>query len=290
MPTPQPGIFALGTTAHSYLEFDATGGAAALADTVARLHEPHTTIGGVNLVVGFRPELWRELATQECPDGLHSFDAPITGPDGFTMPATQHDLLLWICGSAYDVVFDIAHAAIAALRPVANLAHELTGWPYRHDRDLTGFVDGSENPTVGQAIDVATVRAGQPGAGGSVLLLQQWAHDTGAWESLGVEQQQQVMGRTKPESIELDDKPEDSHVARTDQDDFGKIFRRNMPYGSVGEHGTIFVGLGADQQRLHRMLESMAGIGGTPRDALTRYTTPKTGSYYFVPAVQTLPG
>jgi putative iron-dependent peroxidase len=103
-----------------------------------------------------------------------------------------------------------------------------------------------------------------------------------------VTEQQQAMGRTKPDSVELEDKPATAHIDRTDQDELGKIFRRNMPYGSVGDHGTIFVGLSGDQHRLHRMLERMAGRDGEPRDALTRYTTPLTGSYYFIPAVQSL--
>lgn len=96
------------------------------------------------------------------------------------------------------------------------------------------------------------------------------------------------MGRTKLDSTELDDKPPNSHVASTDQDDFGKIFRRNMPFGTVTHHGTMFVGFSADQRRLSRMLESMAGLVSGQRDALTRYTRPTTGAYYFVPAIESL--
>ncbi len=127
---------------------------------------------------------------------------------------------------------------------------------------------------------------GVPGAGGSVLLLQKWKHNVVGWEALPTEKQEHIMGRTKPDSIELENKPADSHVARTDQDEFGHIFRRNMPYGNVENHGTVFVGFSADQQRLSKMLESMAGLVTGTRDALTRYTTPLTGSYYFVPSVR----
>ena len=96
------------------------------------------------------------------------------------------------------------------------------------------------------------------------------------------------MGRRKSDSEELDPKPDDSHVASTDQDEFGKIFRRNMPYGTVAEHGTMFVGFSVDQQRLVAMLERMAGITtGTP-DALTAYTHPITGAYYVVPSSDAL--
>ena len=95
------------------------------------------------------------------------------------------------------------------------------------------------------------------------------------------------MGRTKLDSIELDDKPADSHVASTDQEQFGKIFRRNMPYGTVTDHGTMFVGFSAEQRPLTAMLQSMAGVDGD-RDALTRYTHPLTGAYYFVPSIESL--
>jgi putative iron-dependent peroxidase len=96
------------------------------------------------------------------------------------------------------------------------------------------------------------------------------------------------MGRTKDDSIELDDKPDNSHVARTDQDEFGKIFRRNTPYGTVTDHGTMFVGFCAQQRPLEAMLENMAGLTDGVRDELTVYTTPLTGAYYFVPSTQSL--
>ena len=218
---------------------------------------------------------------------LTSFQEAIVGSDGFTMPATQHDAILWLSGSAYDVIFDVAREAITALDGVASVAGEVSSWPYRHDRDLTGFIDGSENPSLALAPGVALVPPGAPGAGGSVLLLQKWTHLVQRWESLTAEQQADVIGRTKPDSIELEQKPETSHVARTDQDEFGEIFRRNMPYGTVTDHGTMFVGFASAQAPLQRMLESMAGLNG-PRDELTRYSTPLTGAYYFVPSLSAL--
>jgi porphyrinogen peroxidase len=196
--------------------------------------------------------------------------------------------VLWLSGSAYDVVFDTARAAIAALEPVASVAEESTSWPYRHDRDLTGFIDGSENPSLIDAPEFAVIPDGGPGAGGKLLLLQKWLHDASAWESLPVAEQELAIGRTKDESVELDAKPDTSHVARTDQDRFGKIFRRNMPYGTVTAHGTMFVGFSATQQPLAAMLESMAGLTGGVRDALTRFTHPLTGAYYFVPSTEAL--
>jgi porphyrinogen peroxidase len=198
------------------------------------------TMGGVNLVAGFRPELWSKTARGHAPAGIRGFNKDVKGVDGFVMPATQHDAVLWISGAAYDVVFDVAHQAIAELKSLASVAEETSSWPYQHDRDLTGF------------------------------------------------KQEQVIGRMKPDSVEIENKAPDSHVASTDQDKFGKIFRRNMPYGTVTNHGTMFVGFSADQQRLSRMLESMAGLTTSVREALTRYPRPLTGAYYFVPSTECL--
>jgi porphyrinogen peroxidase len=278
MRSPQAGVFALGTASHAYLELDGRGGGD-LVTAVASLREPRTTMGGVNLVAGFRPELW----PADAPEGLHGFDEDVA-----FMPATQHDAVLWISGASYDVVFDVARAALAELAAVAEVAEETSSWPYRHDLDLTGFIDGTENPTLVEAPEIVLVPEGKPGAGGTVLLLQKWSHDAAAWEALPVESQEAVIGRRKADSVELDDKPADSHVASTDQDTFGHIFRRNMPYGTVTDHGTMFVGFCAEQEPLHAMLESMAGLRTGTRDALTRYTHPLTGAYYFVPSSDSL--
>ena len=290
MNTPQAGIFALGTSSHAYLEFDLLDGQRAkeFVCKLCAVREPRTTTGGVNFVIGFRPELWRALAPDDAPLGVEGFNKKIEGKEGFVMPGTQHDALLWLSGSAYDVLFDMARAVINDLASETSLADETSSWSYRHDRDLTGFVDGSENPTLLEAPGVALVPEGVPGAAGSILLLQKWRHHSAEWEALPVDQQERTMGRTKRDSIELEDKPSDSHVARTDQDEFGKIFRRNMPYGNIADHGTMFVGFSAEQKRLSKMLDSMAGLITGGRDALTRFTEPLTGSYYFVPSVESL--
>ncbi len=290
MNSPQSGTFALGTASHAYLEFDANdpARAGALVNAVASLREPRTTMGGVNLVAGFRPELWREIAADDAPLQLDGFNRDVVGAGGWTMPATQHDVVLWLSGSAYDVIFDMSREVIEALRPYASIVAETSSWSYLHDRDLTGFIDGTENPNLIDAPEVALIPEGTPGAGGTILLLQKWSHDSAAWESLETASQERVIGRSKAESIELEDKAQDSHVARTDQETFGKIFRRNMPYGTATDHGTMFVGFSADQQRLSVMLSSMAGLTDGIRDALTNYARPLTGAYYFVPSSQSL--
>ena len=290
MYTPQAGIFALGTSSHAYLEFDLLDAnqREAFVSTVSAIREPRTTTGGVNFVIGFRPELWRDLVPDDTPPAIEGFNNEIQGKEGLVMPSTQHDALVWLSGSAYDVIFDMARSVIRDLAGLATLESETSSWSYRHDRDLTGFIDGTENPTLLDAPVAALLPEGVPGAAGSVLLLQKWKHKVAEWEALPVERQERIMGRTKLDSIEFENKASDSHVARTDQDEFGKIFRRNMPYGSFGDHGTMFVGFSADQKRLSRMLESMAGLVTGACDALTRFTQPLTGSYYFVPSVESL--
>ena len=177
---------------------------------------------------------------------------------------------------------------MSALAAHASLAYEMVGWPYHRDRDLTGFEDGTENPTLVEATTAVVVEPGAPGEGGSVLLLQQWEHDADRWSGLEVAEQEAVMGRRKLTSEELDPKPETSHVARTDQETFGKIFRRNVGYGTLARHGTIFVGFSQDRARLDAMLESMCARESGSRDRLTDFTRPLTGAYYFVPSTEAL--
>ncbi|GAC1376017.1 MAG: Dyp-type peroxidase [Ktedonobacteraceae bacterium] len=291
----QSGIFALGTGSHSYLEFNllAHVDPLALVQAIANLREPSTTTGGVNLVSGFRPSLWRSVAPQDMPAEVSDFDQPIHGVDGYSMPATQHDLWLWVAGHAYDKVFDVTREAVKALAPVAALASEVAGWTYKENRDLTGFIDGTENPSLLEAPDAALIPSQSPGAGGSIVLVQKWTHDAAAFDVLPVEVQEKIMGRTKDTSEELDEEVRgpQSHVSRTVIEENGEelaIFRRNTPFGTATEHGTMFIGFSCDQYRLARMLARMAGAEDGIRDALTRYTTAVSGAYYFVPSVESL--
>lgn len=288
-PRPQPGIFALGIPEHCYIEFDLRPGAdgADLIRRLAALSGPETTVGGLSVVVGFRPELWASLA----PAGFgpapraRSFEA-VRGTE-VTFPATQHDAWMWVAGGARDVVFDSARRVFDAVADLARPVSELNGWLYQHERDLTGFIDGTENPPVLEAADVAVAPDGS-----SVLLYQQWRHET-SWRSLSVAEQERVIGRTKADSVELDEDsmPPDSHVSRNVVEDDGeelRIYRRNTAYGGPSDHGTVFVGFCAEQRPLQLMLERMAGVGDGVRDALTRYTTALSGAYYVVPAVSAL--
>jgi putative iron-dependent peroxidase len=292
--TPQTGIFALGTPEHCYLELDLhpTSSPEALVRAVAGLTDPLSTTGGVNLVVGFRPELWAAVAPGAGPADAAGFTEEIPGPGGFAMPATQHDAWVWVAGGDRTAVFDNSRLVMDALRDVAEVAREVTGWLYRHDRDLTGFIDGTENPSLLEAPGIAAVPDG-PGAGSSIVLFQVWRHDTRAWESLGVRGQELAMGRPKDDGVELDEEelPPSAHVARTTIEKDGveyEIFRRNVAYGGVTDHGTAFVGFAQDRWRMHEMLRRMAGATDRIRDGLTHWLVPLSGAYYTVPSVESL--
>lgn len=285
----QPGIFALGPPEHCFMELDLLAGAdpAVLVETLAGLIGPETTVRGLSVVIGFRPELWAEVAPASARTNVRSFEE-IRGAD-FTMPATQHDAWFWVAGGQRDAVFDAAVRVADSLRGSAAVASELTGWVYRHERDLTGFVDGTENPSLLEAADVAVL----PQDGSSVLLYQKWRH-LPSWRDLTDEEQERVIGRTKAGSVELDDDtmPDDSHVRRNVVEEDGEelaIFRRNVAYGGPTDHGTVFVGFCATQHPLEVMLRRMAGAAGDGiRDALTRYTEALSGAYYVIPSVDAL--
>jgi putative iron-dependent peroxidase len=294
MPFPQTGIFALGDASHLYLEFSLLPGVLPrhFVETAASFFASARTIGGANLVIGFRPELWRAVAPSDTPDDASGFNAPIAGADGFTMPATQLDLWLWVSAASYDIVWDSGRAALEQTGDVARLERQLGGWTYRRNRDLTGFEDGTENPPLALAHNDALVPENRKGTAASHLLFQKWRHET-SWHELTDYEQEHAMGRTKADSNEFEgvDARPDSHVHRAKDLVEGEerdIFRRNVAYGDIVDYGTVFVGFSAERSRLQRMLERMAGAEDGIRDAITRFTTPLTGAYYIVPAVTAL--
>ena len=294
MARPQPGIFAQGTRSHYHLEFDLLPDATdhAIAAALHGLREPTVTAGGSNIVVGFGADLWRRLQPSDAPADLASF-TPIVG-DGRRAPATQHDLWVWTHGTGEDVELDIARAVTAVMVPVATLAAEQPCFVYHDSRDLTGFVDGTENPPVEAAFDVALVADGQPGAGGAFVLAQKWVHDLAAFHAQSQAEQEAVIGRTKPDSVELDDKPPTAHIARVVIEEDGEeleLYRRSTPYGRVGEAGLYFLAFSADPSRFTKMLQRMFDVDGEGvHDHLTDFSTPVSGAFYFAPSLDALDG
>jgi putative iron-dependent peroxidase len=294
MARPQPGIFAQGTRSHYHLEFDLRPDATdeGIRRALHGLREPPVTAGGSNIVVGFGADLWRRLRPDEAPDALAPFEA-IEG-DGRRAPATQHDLWVWTHGTGEDVELDVARAVAVLMAPIATLAAEQPCFVYRDSRDLTGFIDGTENPPIEQAFDVALVPDGQRGAGGAFVLAQRWVHDLDCFHAQSLVEQEGTIGRTKPDSVELDDKPPTAHIARVVIEEDGEeleLYRRSVPYGRVGEHGLYFLAFSADPTRFTKMLRRMFGVSGDSlHDHLIDFTRPVSGAFYFAPSLDALDG
>jgi putative iron-dependent peroxidase len=296
MSTPQPGVFAQGTRAHFHVELDLRPGVGddALRSAVAAWREPSAVAGDVNLVTGFGAAAWRRIAPDDAPPGLRDFD-PVGDLRGRHAPSTQHDVWAWIHGPGEDAVLDAARHVCAVLDAVATPVREVTSFVYRDSRDLTGFIDGTENPPVHEAFAVAVIPGPGPGAGGSFAITQQWRHDLAAFDRLSLSEQEGVIGRTKADSVELDDdaKAPTAHIARVvvvgDTGAELEIYRRSTPYGTVSFNGLYFVAFSAEVARFDIMLARMFGTSGDgAHDRLTEFTTPLSESYYFVPSLESL--
>jgi putative iron-dependent peroxidase len=248
--------------------------------------------GSANAVVAFGNGLWRKLSSS-APEALGDFIA-IDGAQSLKSPATQHDLLLWFHAATHDDVLDAALNAQRVLGDIADLKLDVPGFVYRDSRDLTGFVDGSANPKEDARFDAALVPDGETGAGGAFVVTQKWVHDLPKFEALPVGDQERVIGRTKPDSIELegDAMPPDSHVSRTGVKLDGtalKIYRRSAPFGGAGEKGLYFIAFSCDPMRFDVMLQRMFGTSDDDlHDQLIHYSTPVSGSYWFAPSEEDL--
>lgn len=252
------------------------------------LRTPDVTAGGVNLVIAFGARAWREVAGNDAPADLEPF-RPIAGLDGHGVPATQPDAWLWISGAEPDVTWQSARAADRAVAAVAELVAEQPAFTYRGGRDITGFVDGTANPPVRRAPEVALLPPGRPRQAGSHVLTMRWVHDLAAFERLAVEDQERVFGRTKGDSVELPPgrKPPNAHIARVETSVDGaevEIFRRGVPFGTAEDHGLCFVAFSAERARYDLLLARMFGnAGGGVRDRLTDFSRPTAAAYLLRP-------
>ena len=290
-PTPQPGIFAVGTRSHHHLQFDVVEGAdlGELLGALRAIRAAATTVGGVNVVIGVGHDLCAQLFPDALPEGLVAFET-IRGTDSVVMPADQHDLWIWLHSSGPDAVFDLARRSNAALRGLAAVVREQPSFTYLASRDLTGFEDGTENPPLDEAIDLVAVPEGRPGTGSSVVLLQQWVHDLDAFDALDADAKDQIIGRGLRDGDEIDDaeRSPSSHISRVVvEDDDGEeleVFRRSTAYGGVIKHGLMFLAFSPDVDRLATMLHRMVGADG-PRDALTDISRCAASAWYVAPPV-----
>lgn len=252
----------------------------------------------LDCVLGIGAHMWDRLFELPRPRGLHPL-AAITGPR-HVAPSTPGDLLLHLRARHLDVCFELAKQVIHRVRGHAVVVDETHGFKFFDERDLLGFVDGTENPEGSAATASVLIGDEDPAyAGGSYVVTQKYVHDLTTWDALTVEEQERAIGRSKLDDIEMPDavKPANSHVALNtivEPDGVQKqILRGNMPFGDVGadEFGTYYIGYAADPGVIEQMLRNMF-LGNPPgnTDRILDFSTALTGSLFFVPTVDFLDG
>jgi putative iron-dependent peroxidase len=252
---------------------------------------------GLSCIMGIGSDAWDKVFGQPRPAMLHPF-REIRG-DKHHAVSTPGDLLFHIRAKRMDLCFELATQLMARLGDAVAPVDEVQAFRYFDDRDLIGFVDGTENPRGQAAIDAVLIGDEDPAfAGGSYVIVQKYLHDLSGWNAISTEAQEHIIGRKKLSDIELDDsvKPTSAHNALTTITENGKevkILRDNMPFGrpTKGEFGTYFIGYTRSPHTIEQMLENMF-IGRPPGnyDRLLDFSRAVTGNLFFVPSATFLEG
>ncbi|MBE4593833.1 deferrochelatase [Vibrio navarrensis] len=245
---------------------------------------------GANLTVSiaFSKAFWQQLDVS-MPEEL--IDFPLLGEGDIVAPSTEVDVLLHFHSQRHDLHFYLLRTLLTEMADDVTVVDETYAYRYLDARDMTMFIDGTENPKDEQRAQVALVPDGEF-AGGSYVMVQRFEHNLPAWDRLNIVAQEKVIGRTKPDSIELDKVPAASHVGRVDIKEEGKglkIVRHSLPYGSVsGAHGLLFIAYCHTLHNFKAMLESIYGVSDGKTDQLLRFTKAVTGAYFFAPSLPML--
>jgi putative iron-dependent peroxidase len=247
--------------------------------------------------MGFGSGAWDRIFGTPRPSELHVFREIRAGARHAV--STPGDLLFHIRAKRMDLCFELATQIMARIADAVSPVDEVHGFRYFDDRDLMGFVDGTENPRGPAATDAVLIGEEDPAfAGGSYVIVQKYLHDLKAWNTLSTEAQERIIGRKKLSDIELDDavKPTSAHSALTTIVEDGKeikIVRDNMPFGSAsqGEFGTYFIGYSRSPRTIELMLENMF-VGRPPGnyDRLLDFSRAVTGNLFFAPSATFLEG
>src|SRR3984957_12625522 len=245
---------------------------------------------GLTCIAGFGSDAWDKLFGAPRPAELHPFREIRSA--GRHAVSTQGDILFHIRAKRMDLCFELAAQIMDSMGDTVSIADEVHGFRYFDDRDVIGFVDGTENPRGEAARDAVIIGDEDPAfAGGSYVIVQKYLHNMKAWNGLSVEAQEHIIGRKKLSDIELSDaeKPASAHNALTAIEENGKelkILRDNMPFGRPGhgEFGTYFIGYSRTPRTIEQMLENMF-IGKPPGnyDRILDFSTAVTGSLFFIP-------
>jgi len=250
--------------------------------------------GRLSCVIGFGSDVWDALFGLPRPAELHTLREIVAGPRHAV--STPGDVLFHIRAERMDLCFELATLIVSRLESAVSVVDEVHGFRYFDDRDLTGFVDGTENPVGQDAIGATSVGDEDSDfAGGSYVLVQKYVHDLATWDALLTQEQERIIGRTKLSDIELDEdvKPTNAHNALTVIVEDGEevdILRHNMPFGyASGESGTYFIGYARSPRVLELMLENMfVGLPPGNYDRLLDFTHPVTGTIFFAPSASFL--
>jgi porphyrinogen peroxidase len=245
----------------------------------------------LSCIMGIGSDAWDRLFGAPRPAMLHPF-REIRAGDRHAV-STPGDLLFHIRAKRMDLCFELATQIMTRIGDAVTPVDEVHGFRYFDDRDLIGFVDGTENPRGQEAVDAVLVgREDAPFAGGSYVIVQKYLHDLAEWDALSTEAQERIIGRKKLSDVELDDsvKPSSSHSSLTTIVEDGKeikILRDNMPFGRAahGEFGTYFIGYSRSPSTTELMLENMF-VGRPPGnyDRLLDFSRAVTGNLFFVPS------
>jgi len=265
----------------------------ALLSTRDRLITQHPE-AEIKTSIAFGPELWAKLY-HTTPEGFKQLE-PIQG--AFEMPVVPADVLIHIASARTDICFALSQSFFDGIQNQVEVLDERVCFRYLDGRDLTGFIDGTENPQFPDDRAETALLGEDSGIfeDGSFIFAQRYVHELEKWKRLKVDAQENVIGRSKLESIEMDDehKPENAHIARVViEDNEGEeleILRHSLPYGDgQGEQGLFFIAYTKDLTRIDRMLVNMFGTQGDGiHDRLLHFVTPMDGAYFFAPNEEVL--
>lgn len=286
--TAQEGLFAEPITSAHYLEY-AFKNNAGISSIIEACRLSLDCKADCYINIAFGAEAWEKLNSDWKPADLVSF-TQLDGNNGYNMPSNQSDIFFWIHGDDQGEVVNAMLHVNVNMQNIAELVSDINGFKNKQSRDLTGFVDGTENPTGDVRLQASLIPEDKLGAGGSYVFTQQWQHNLDKFNHLSVTEQEKVIGRTKvtDEELQGEDNPPTSHVSRTDAKVDGvpmKIFRRSTPYANANDHGLYFLAFASELRRIRIQLDRM--LGNTDdgySDHLMQFSTPKSGSYWFMPS------
>ncbi|BBG59380.1 Probable deferrochelatase/peroxidase YfeX [Providencia rustigianii] len=267
---------------------DVKSGCKIFVDELTKLQAkyPDDRLGAV---IAFGSDVWQQLGHAEVSPELKPFRTLGKG----LAPATQRDIFIHIQSLRHDINFSLAQAALKAFGKSIEVVEEIHGFRWVDDRDLSGFIDGTENPQGEEIAEVTLIKDGED-IGGSYIMVQRYEHDLNKWSRFSEHEQEKMIGRTKHDSVELDEsvRNKTSHVSRVVVEEDGEelsVMRHSLPYGTAsGKHGLFFVAYCATIHNIEQQLLSMFGETDGKYDDLLRMTKAVSGSYYYAPSIERL--